>query len=159
MWEGPHAHTCPTPIPSLFHGYPRNKIWMWSGNRAHQGSTAWSLYAEFLLHICHTLLSCEEPGVKICIKFCSFVITRCCCIHTVVCFIGTPVRAGTNYFRLVRPLCARTCEQARGVCGHAPPGKCLKLGTLLLRPCLGQKKNTRIAVSVAREAIEPNCQK
>ena len=37
----------------------------------------------------------------------------------------------------------------------------LKLGALrsLLRPCLGQKKNTRIVVSVAREAIEPNCQK
>ena len=45
--------------------------------------------------------------------------------------------------------------------GHAPPGKFLKLGTLrsLLRPCLGQKKPTRIVVSVAREVIEPNYQK
>ena len=70
-------------------------------------------------------------------------------------------RAGASYFRLVRPLRARKCEQARGVWGHAPPGKFLKLGNLrlLLRPCLGQKKITRIVVSVAREAIEQNCQK
>ena len=50
-------------------------------------------------------------------------------------------RAGANYFRLVRPLLALKCEQARGVWGPAPPGKFFKLGTLrsLLRPCLGQK--------------------
>ena len=45
--------------------------------------------------------------------------------------------------------------------GACSPMKFFKLGTLrsLLRPCLGQKKTTRIVVSVAREAIEPNCQK
>ena len=51
------------------------------------------------------------------------------------------------------------CEQGRGVWGHAPPEKFLKLGTLrwLLRPCLGQNA-TRITppvVFVAGEAIEP----
>ena len=29
------------------------------------------------------------------------------------------IRAGARYFRLVRPLRARKCEQARGVWGHA----------------------------------------
>ena len=58
---------------------------------------------------------------------------------------------------------AMRCEQARGVWGHAPPGKFLKLGTLrwLLRPSLGQNA-TRITppvISVAGEAIEPSCQK
>ena len=51
-----------------------------------------------------------------------------------------------------------------GVWRHAPPGKKIfKLGTLrsLLKPCLCQNA-TRIStpvVSVAREAIEPSCQK
>ena len=51
------------------------------------------------------------------------------------------IRAGANYFRLLRPLPALKCEQARVVWGHAPPGNVLKLGTLrsLLRPCLDQK--------------------
>ena len=58
---------------------------------------------------------------------------------------------------------AMRCEQARGVWGHAPPEKCLKLGTLrlLLRSCLGQYA-TRITppvVFVAGEPIEPSCQK
>ena len=74
--------------------------------------------------------------------------------------LGSLNRAGATYFRLVRQ---SRCEQARGVWGHAPPGKFLKLGTLrsLLRPCLGQNA-TRIfppVVAVAREAIEPSCQK
>ena len=30
-------------------------------------------------------------------------------------------RAGANYFRLVQPLHALKCEQARGVWGHVPP--------------------------------------
>ena len=49
--------------------------------------------------------------------------------------------AGANYFGLVRP-------QARGVWGHAPPGKFLKLGTLrsLLRPCLGQKSYYNLSI-------------
>ena len=63
-------------------------------------------------------------------------------------------RAGASYFRLVRPL---RWEEARGVRGHAPPGKFLKLGTLrsLLRSFLGQNA-TRITppvVSVAREMV------
>ena len=35
--------------------------------------------------------TCEEPSVKICVKFCPIEITRCCCVHTVVCVIGKPV--------------------------------------------------------------------
>ena len=64
------------------------------------------------------------------------------CAHFYRLIILCSFRAGASYFRLVRPLRARKCEQARGVWGHAPPGKFLKLGTLrsLLRPCLGQKK-------------------
>ena len=37
------------------------------------------------------------------------------------------VRAGASYFRLVRPLRVRKCEQGRGVWGHAPPGKFVKI--------------------------------
>ena len=36
-------------------------------------------------------------------------------------------RAGADYFRVVRPLHALKCEQARGVWGHAPPGKFFKI--------------------------------
>ena len=52
-------------------------------------------------------------------------------------------RAGASSFRLVRLLLRY--EQARGVWGHGPPGKFIKLGTLrsLLGPCLGQNA-TRI---------------
>ena len=55
------------------------------------------------------------------------------------------------------------CEQARGVWGHTPPGRFLKLGALrlLLRLYLGQNATTVSppVVSVAREPIEPSCQK
>ena len=48
-------------------------------------------------------------------------------------------------------------NKLEGSGGMAPPGKCLKLGTLrsLLRPWFGTKKSTGIVVSAAREAIEP----
>ena len=50
------------------------------------------------------------------------------------------ISGSANYFILVWPLDTLKCEQARGVWGHAPPGKVFKLVTLrsLLRPCLGQ---------------------
>ena len=71
-------------------------------------------------------------------------------------------RAGANYFRLVRPLRARKCEQARGVWGHVPPGNFFKIrhSEIASEAMFGpKKKTTRIVVSVPREAIEPNCQK
>ena len=53
--------------------------------------------------------------------------------------------------------CTLKCEQARGVWGHAPPGRFLKLGTLrsLLRPCLGQNATT-ISLLVVSVAIQMN---
>ena len=69
---------------------------------------------------------------------------------------GMPI-FGSAYFHLI-PVRKLQCEEARGVWGHAPPGKSLKLDTLrsLLRSFLGQN-TTRITppvVSVARETVE-----
>ena len=43
------------------------------------------------------------------------------------CQRGSSVRAGASYFRLVRPLRTRKCEQSRGVWGIALPGKFCKI--------------------------------
>ena len=67
---------------------------------------------------------------------------------------------GGLIFRLVRSLRARKCEQGRGL-GACSPRK-IRHSEIASEAMFGAKKATRISpsvTSVAREAIEPNCQK
>ena len=83
------------------------------------------------------------------------------CVYTDMWTVESGHRAGASYFRLVYAHCMRLSVNKLGAC--APPGKLLKWGTLrsLLRPFLGKNATTIIppVISVAREAIEPNCRR
>ena len=79
-----------------------------------------------------------------------------------LCMSCTAIRVGASYFRLVRPLRALSnCEQTRGGLWACSPRK-IRHSEIASEAIFGQKSYQEFSpsvISVAREVIEPNCQK